>query len=257
MMNFRSKIKFDTNSYILDIDLIGKARKYPLLSLNIKTLLLLAVIVTVLLVVSCSEKNKDNDIQTVYYSGIVKDYSDLDGCGYIIELENGEKINPVIINNSNIDLLDGENVDIVYEIIDTIATTCMVGQNAVVTFLNQNECDDILFMQEYDPIPRDTFEVNFAKIVENCIEINVSYGGGCEDHQFYLAKIEPWCGTPPVPPTTLELRHNANNDYCEAYLTHSVFFDLTPLQATDSTKLQLILITNLNDNYSKELTYNF
>ena len=68
MMNFRSKIKFDSNSYILDIDLIGKVRKYPLLSLNIKTLLLLAVIVVVLLAVSCSEKDKNDDIQMKYHS---------------------------------------------------------------------------------------------------------------------------------------------------------------------------------------------
>ena len=215
----------------------------------------MAIIVIVLLAVSCSEK--DDDIQTTYHSGVLKDYSEIDGCGYIIELENGDLINPVIINNSNIELSDGETVEISYEIIDTMFTTCQVGQNAVVTFYNQNECDDILFMQEYDPFPRDTFEINYAKIIENCIEINVSYGGGCENHQFYLAKIEPSCGTPPLPPTTLELRHNANNDYCEAYLTHSIFFDLEPIQIGDSTKMQLILITNLNDNYSKELTYNF
>jgi len=255
MMNFKSKINFDTDSYSLDIDLISKARKYPLLSLNVKTLALLAIIVLVLLAISCNEKS--NEITSSQYSGVVKDYSELDGCGYIIELENGDKINPVIINNANIELQEGDSVEIIYEIIDSIASICMIGENAVVTFLNLNECDDILNMVDYDPFPRDTFEINFARIENDCIEINVSYSGGCEDHNFYLAKIDPWCGTPPIPPTTLELRHNANNDMCEAYLTNSVFFDLTPLRLNDSVKMQIILITNLNDNYSKELTYNY
>lgn len=258
MMNFKSKFNFDADSYILDIDLISKARKYPLLSLNIKTLALLAIIVLVLLAVSCSEK-KNNDIQTKTATGIIKDYSDIDGCSYIIELENGEKINPIIINNSNIELHDGDNVEITYEIIDSIADVCMAGQTAIVTFHNMNDCDEIILepVFYYDTIPRDTFAINYAKIVDDCIEINVSYSGGCEEHNFYLTKIEPWCGTPPIPPTMLQLWHNANGDMCEAYLTNSVFFDLTSIQYADSSSMEIILLTNLNDNYSQQFTYNY
>lgn len=255
MMNFRSKFNFDSDNYVLDIDLIGKARKYPLLSLNIKTLAVLAILVLLLLAVSCSEKN--NDIQSLNYKGVVKDYSDLDGCGFIIELENGDKINPVIINNSNIELIDGENVEISYELIDTIADICMVGQNAIVTFHDKNDCDSIRFSYFIDDVPNDTLAVNYAKIVDDCLEINVSYSGGCEDHDLYLYKVEPWCGTPPLPPTTLQLLHDANNDMCEAYLTHSVFFDLTTIQIEDSASMKIILMTNLNDNYSQELIYNY
>jgi hypothetical protein len=255
-MNLKSQFNFDSNNYILDIDIINKAKRIPLLSLNIRTLLFLAIVVTVLLAFSCSEKEK-LDVDVKNYNGVVVDYSDLDGCGLIIELDNGDKINPIIINTPNLDLEDGQNVEISYEAIDTIATACMVGINAIVTFHNISDCDSILFDHTYDTLPRDEFVINYAKIEDDCLEINVSYSGGCKDHEFILAKIDPWCGTPPIPPTTLELRHNANNDMCEAYLTNSVFFNLIPLQMQDSTSTQIILITNIDDNYSDTLTYNY
>lgn len=252
----KSNIRFDSNNFIIDIDIVKNQKSYPLLSLNMRMLIFLFIIISVLVIVSCSEKDEDTNLLTDSFSGVVKDFSSLDGCGLLIELDNGEIINPVIINNSNITLEANQAVEITYKEVDSIETDCMKGINAIVTILDINECENILFNHVYDTLPNDDFEINYAKINEDCLEINISHGGGCENHEYILAKIDPWCGTPPLPPTTLELRHNANNDMCEAYLTHSVLFDLTSIQNPDSTSLQIILKTNIDD-YSETLIYNY
>jgi hypothetical protein len=56
--------------------------------------------------------------------GIVRDYSDLDGCGMLIELENGDKLNPVKVQD-NFPLTDGLKIRFSYQVIAGMAGICM------------------------------------------------------------------------------------------------------------------------------------
>ena len=72
-----------------------------------------------------------------------------------------------------------------------------------------------------------------AVISSDNLEVVVSYGGGCEVHQFNLC----WNGLvmESLPPqVNLSLIHEDNNDSCLAMLTEQLSFDLTPLQASAS-----------------------
>ena len=72
---------------------------------------------------------------TCNYRGTVYDYTGLDGCGYIIELDNGIKLEPVKFLNQ-IELRDSMRVKLSYSLV-RVATTCMVGQTAVITCIEE------------------------------------------------------------------------------------------------------------------------
>ena len=87
-------------------------------------------------------------------------------------------------------------------------------------------CEDI------DPI---SFDIGDWSITGQELEVQVSYGGGCEVHDFHAC----WDGTFgeswPVQ-AMLVLQDYGPPDPCDAYLTEIVTFDLTPL--SDSWILQ-------------------
>jgi len=82
-------------------------------SISLMTLLLLA----------CNKNECSDSVK-----GKLKDLSGLDGCGFVIELENGNKLEPLNLSDFDIDLNDGKKVWISYHLTtNMIATTCMVG----------------------------------------------------------------------------------------------------------------------------------
>jgi hypothetical protein len=56
------------------------------------------------------------------------DYTGLDGCTWVIQLENGEVLEPNNIKAFNFKLIDGKKVWVKYSIVPDQASICMVGQ---------------------------------------------------------------------------------------------------------------------------------
>jgi len=88
--------------------------------------------------------------------------------------------------------------------------------------------------------------------------LNLQYGGGCKEHQVDLALIMPECGTPPLPPPTFEIRHNANNDGCKALITKDYSFDISGIQEKGKSQTEFILNTRNSSGieHTKTYTYN-
>jgi hypothetical protein len=74
------------------------------------------------LIFSCSKSHKGMTKATI------KDYTGLDGCGMVIELENGDEIEPSNLNSfsSSISITDGQKIWVKYHEIGG-ASICMVG----------------------------------------------------------------------------------------------------------------------------------
>ncbi|MBI2499105.1 hypothetical protein HYV88_02585 [Candidatus Woesearchaeota archaeon] len=75
----------------------------------------------------------------------------------------------------------------------------------------------------------DVFDLKEVSINGDILSVIASYGGGCKGHKFTLT----WDGgfMKSVPPqSNLFLYHNSNGDSCEAYITQTFNFDLTPLK---------------------------
>ena len=93
----------------------------------------------------------------------------------------------------------------------------------------------------------DSYSIDTAFIYGDFLKINVSYGGGCEDHIFNLVHEFLFCGTPPVH-VLLYLTHNSNNDNCEAILVQELCFDISNLYDLCADTSELFISLNDPEN---------
>jgi len=78
----------------------------------------------------------------------------------------------------------------------------------------------------------DVYEFNSAEVNGDTLTANLSFSGGCEQHEFTLCWPDQQFGETDDGQTqvTLEIFHDANDDSCEAYLTEDVDLDLADLE---------------------------
>jgi hypothetical protein len=84
------------------------------------------------LIFSCSKSHEGMTKATI------KDYTGLDGCGMIIELENGDAIEPSNLNSfsSSVSISDGQKIWVKYHEIGG-ASICMVGPSVEIDELEE------------------------------------------------------------------------------------------------------------------------
>ena len=95
-------------------------------------------------------------------------------------------------------------------------------------------------------LPSDPFNIMSGEITDDCLKIEVSYGGGCKEHDFslyyeHLPPLSPYSGS-------LLLSHDAKGDLCEALITETLYFDLTAVQDTARNMVRLMLHLNITDS---------
>jgi hypothetical protein len=137
----------------------------------------------------------------------------------------------------------------------------MVGITAHIDSIVPLECRALTplgFDFNRDSLPDDMLIVKSAFIDGNCLWITVQYSGGCREHSFELYLLRPWCGTPPVPPPSLLIGHDARQDACEAIITETISFDITRLQEDDTSSVEFYLSPlNLASSYMKLFRYDY
>ena len=215
---------------------------------------------------SCAEEDyleptKKPSYQVCETRGVIHDYTGLDGCGFVIELADSSKLEPTIVDDTNFVFEDGKEISLTYTELTGYGSICMVGKLVHITCISDFACPPVSdFGLIFDPedYPNDAVIINEVEIMGDCLCVNVSYGGGCEDHEFSMGVVWPECGTPPVPPPALYLCHNANNDMCEAYITETVCFDLSLLKVAGQYSSTFSLRPNfLPSSYWAEFTYHY
>jgi hypothetical protein len=78
-------------------------------------------------------------------------------------------------------------------------------------------------------IKSDPFTFGGARVEGDLLVVEVSYGGGCEQHDFTL--LDTGIATRSIPPQHfLRLVHDAHGDACEAYITSELRFDISPFK---------------------------
>jgi len=85
--------------------------------------------------------------------------------------------------------------------------------------------------------PSDPVTIAGFTIRGDSLELAVSFGGGCRDHQFLLLSDAAWMESYPVQ-VGVRLAHDANGDNCKALLSRVLRFDLTPLKTAYATSYQ-------------------
>ena len=79
----------------------------------------------------------------------IRDLRGLDGCGFVLELENGERLEPVLNSNcwdpsyqyaptiENVRFMDGKQVSIAYTVLPDRGSICMVGKVVEITCISE------------------------------------------------------------------------------------------------------------------------
>ena len=213
----------------------------------------LIVLVLFVLIYGC-EKEIVNSFReasgTVFISGGIMD------CHTWIELDNGGILFPQ--NWTDFHLVAGDRVTFKYEITTKSSSCngndCMLKE---VTVLKTAHYVD-LYANNYDSLKNDPVKINSVLVEGNFLVVNLSYGGGCKAHTIDLARVHPWCGTP-LPPPTFELRHNANDDPCEAWFTNTFKFDISRLKQENAGNITFLFQAKEYDGqvFSKTLKYRY
>lgn len=97
----------------------------------------------------------------------------------------------------------------------------------------------------------DPVAIKSAQQIGDFIVLDVSYGGGCEDHVFELESRGDFSSTYP-PEVEIALKHNSNGDRCRGIMDKKLWFDLSPLKYQGTNRIILILTntdTTLEYNY--------
>jgi hypothetical protein len=99
----------------------------------------------------------------------------------------------------------------------------------------------------------DSFSISNVLIKENKLFIDVTYAGGCEDHQFQL--IGSSILTKSLPPIrSIQLVHNANGDNCKMNLTKRIEVDIKELSYKKEVDSKILF--NLN-GWETQIIYTY
>jgi hypothetical protein len=202
------------------------------------------------------ENNGFHEPETTH--GVIRDFSNIDGCGLVIELDDGTIIVPYLLDKSLM-FADGQEVEFTYKELPDMDYECTAGLIAEITGLEMAGCSPIILLQRVDNTPAysslvaDPFSILNVKIENDCLKITLSYSGGCEIHEFIMAYNElPHFG---IYSGTLTLSHNAHGDMCEALITKTISYDLSPLQKDESNMVRLKLVKSGDQDYQLIIDY--
>jgi len=106
----------------------------------------------------------------------------------------------------------------------TVFVLISIGFSGCVNSPQNIIIDDYL----YQSSPRDSLMINKIRLIKNMIELNISYGGGCEEHEFQLISTS-FMESYPVQVNIL-LSHEDNDDPCDMWITETLIFIILPLK---------------------------
>jgi hypothetical protein len=131
------------------ITLKPKYRKLKTYSdLGLYILLLILSLVLLGTVTSC-QKNEIALPDACGTMATIRDLRGLDGCGFVLELDNGEKLEPVYAYGwcgtpplpapviDQVNFIDGKRVSIAYKVLPDRASICMAGKVVEITCISE------------------------------------------------------------------------------------------------------------------------
>lgn len=172
---------------------------------------------------------EEDVIPILFETGTVVDYAGAGNCGFVIELDNGSRIQPLYYP-TGFTFSAGQRVLVEYIELANVVPSCDRGMASEIIYIEELSCAPFvdLYFSNYDSLARDPVFIQEAFVDGDCLQIKLSYSGGCKEHTLDLARMHPWTSSSSTVPT-FEIRHNANGDMCEAFFTKELRYDLTPL----------------------------
>ena len=104
-----------------------------ILKIFYQKILLLSLVVLNLTIYSC---NKESDCENSHDAKLVN-MTGLDGCSWMIELNNGTKLEPTNLNDFNINLQENQKIWVVYYPAAQSASICMHGEIVTIDCISE------------------------------------------------------------------------------------------------------------------------
>lgn len=196
----------------------------------------------------CQEKDEISFQET----GVVINYAGTDHCSFIIELDNGTKIQPLHYPEE-FEFVQGQRVLVDYVKLPNVIPSCDKGIACDILNVEELSCGaplTDLYAHNYDSLANDPVHLHEAFIEGDCLHLKLSFSGGCRNHIIKLARIhEMYQDESEIP--VLEIRHDAKNDMCEAWLTQEIQFDLVPLKEEGITRFYLKALLTSGETFNE------
>ena len=196
----------------------------------------------------CQEKEE----MTFQETGVVINYAGTNHCSFIIELDNGTNIQPLHYPE-DFEFVQGQRVLVDYKKLPNVIPTCDKGIACDILNVEELGCGVMLtdlYAHNYDSLPNDPVYLHEVSVIGDCLQLKLSFSGGCKNHVIELARIHELNQEENEIPV-LEIRHNANNDMCEAWLTQEIQFDIMTLKEAGITRFYLKALLISGDNYNE------
>ena len=190
-------------------------------------------------------------------TGVVIDYAGAGNCGIVIELDNGNRIQPLYYP-AGFTFAHGQRILVEYIELPRSVSACDRGIASDIKYIEELSCAPYvdLYFENYDSLARDPILLHEAFMDGDCLQIKLSYSGGCQEHTIDLARMHPWnVNTANIP--TFEIRHNANGDLCEATFTKEFRYDFTSLKMEGKTEFVLTAKLLNGEVYNKIFELNY
>lgn len=188
-------------------------------------------------------------------SGTVVDYAGSGNCGFVIELEDGNSILPIYYPE-DFTFGHGQYVWVEYFEIPNIDPLCDRGMPCEISAIEELGCASYidLNMENYDSLSFDPVYIHEIYVDEDCLHIKLSYSGGCEDHIIDFARIHE---NNQENSAVFEIRHQSNNDMCEAYITKEFRYDLSTLSLEGIHEFTIYAKMYNEELYCQSFDYNY
>lgn len=98
----------------------------------------------------------------------------------------------------------------------------------------------------------DPFNIESTGISGDTLFVVVSYGGGCEKHDFTMNTSMMWMKSNP-PQLNVYIEHNSHGDKCRAMIQETLAFNLKPLRYKEKGAVRFIL----NNNRENTVLYEY
>jgi hypothetical protein len=78
-----------------------------------------------------------NSCDSTAEKATLEDFTGLDGCGYLIVLKDGTRLEPINLNSQTVAPADGKKVWLTYTTAKNTASICMVGEIVEITCMSE------------------------------------------------------------------------------------------------------------------------
>jgi len=135
-----------------------------------------------------------------------------------------------------------------------VAGCQLVGPNSD-TRPSDSDQLSIIATGDLGQVEKDPFQIVNAAIEGDVLRLTLSFGGGCEDHDFAFFSEGPVLESFP-PGAMIRIFHDSHGDPCEALLQQSFELDLQLIRSNSSDEVVVFLL-EFDHSGTRRLSYKY